>query len=85
MIVQELINENTVRTYSDASFYIHGGLPEGNYVEAIDPIEMHRTYIETDIPIEEDYDPKKEEVEEEEKQRYEKAIAQNNFEESHIE
>lgn len=51
MIVQEIIGD-LVRTYSDAGFYIHGGMPEGDYAEATDPISMNRTYIETDIPIE---------------------------------
>ena len=33
---------------------IHGGFPEGDYDEAYDPIELGRTYTETDIPIETD-------------------------------
>lgn len=50
-----IINEREfVKTYSDAGFYIHGGSPEGDYAEAIDPVEFGRTYIETDIPIESD-------------------------------
>lgn len=49
------INEKQfVRTYSDAGFLIHGGSPEGDYAEAIDPAELGRTYTETDIPAEED-------------------------------
>lgn len=60
MIVQEIINETLVRTYSDRNVYIHGGFPEADYAEAIDPISLNRTYVETDIPIpveatEEDY------------------------------
>ena len=43
-----------VRSYSDAGFYIHGGSPEGDYAEAIDPAEFGRTYTETDTPIEGD-------------------------------
>ena len=43
-----------VRSYSDAGYYIHGGSPEGDYAEAIDPAELGRTYTETDIPIEDD-------------------------------
>lgn len=54
MIVQEIINETLVRTYSDQGVLIHGGMPEGDYAEAIDPIDLHREYTETDIPIEED-------------------------------
>ena len=42
-----------VRTYSDSGYYVHGGSPEGDYAEAIDPVELERTYIETDIPLEE--------------------------------
>ena len=43
-----------VRSYSDSGYYIHGGSPEGDYAEAIDPAELGRTYTETDIPIEGD-------------------------------
>lgn len=53
MIVQEIINETLVRTYSDKNVYIHGGYPEADYAEVIDPISANRTYTETDIPIEE--------------------------------
>lgn len=62
MIVQEQINDTLVRTYSDAGFYIHGGFPEGDYEEAVDPIEMGREYIETDIPIERDTEEENNEV-----------------------
>lgn len=41
-----------IRTYSDAGVLIHGGTPEEDYSEAIDPAELNRTYTETDIPIE---------------------------------
>lgn len=54
MIIQENISETLVKTYSDRGVYIHGGMPEDNYSEAIDPIDLHREYTETDIPIEED-------------------------------
>lgn len=43
-----------VRTYSDRNMMIHGGVPEGDYDEAVDPAELGRVYTETDIPIEED-------------------------------
>ena len=43
-----------VRTYSDKGMMIHGGTPEGDYTEAIDPAGLGRTYTETDIPIEDD-------------------------------
>lgn len=42
-----------IKTYSDAGLYIHGGNPEADYEEAIDPADSGRTYTETDIPIEE--------------------------------
>ena len=49
------INEKQfVRTYSDSGYYIHGGSPEGDYAEAIDPADAVRTYTETDIPVEGD-------------------------------
>lgn len=60
-IVTEKIDDKFVKTYSDAGYYIHGGQPEADYTEAIDPIDSGRTYTETDIkiptddPTEEDY------------------------------
>lgn len=51
MIIQEQINETFIKTYSDQHVYIHGGFPEADYTEAIDPINMNRVYTETDIPI----------------------------------
>lgn len=53
MIKTEIIG-NYVKTYSDIGMKIHGGMPEGDYDEAYDPIDSGRTYVETDIPIEED-------------------------------
>ncbi len=48
-----IINDKQyVRTYSDRGMMIHGGVPEGDYDEAVDPAELGRTYTETDIPIE---------------------------------
>lgn len=54
MIVQERLENGLIKTYSDQNVYIFGGYPEGNYAEVIDPVSMNRTYIETDIPIEEE-------------------------------
>ena len=57
MIKTETITINDqqfIRTYSDAGFMIHGGFPEADYEEAIDPADLGRTYTETDIPIEQD-------------------------------
>lgn len=53
MIVQENIaGTNLMRTYSNLGVYIHGGMPESDYEEAIDPVDAGRTYVETDRPIE---------------------------------
>ena len=46
-----------IRTYSDNNMYIHGGFPEADYSEAYDPAEFGRTYIETNLLIEEDLEP----------------------------
>lgn len=53
MIVQERIGD-MIRTYSDRGMMIHGGMPEADYSEALDPAELGRTYTETEIPIEGD-------------------------------
>lgn len=56
MIITERFQEEgtdvvLIRTYSDKGVLIHGGFPEGDYPEAIDPIDSQRTYTETNIPI----------------------------------
>lgn len=51
MLIQEQINDTLVKTYSDKGMYIHGGCPEADYEEAIDPIDANRIYTETDILI----------------------------------
>ena len=51
MIKAETLDNGLIRTYSDAGFLIHGGSPEGDYAEAIDPVSLNRTYTETNIPI----------------------------------
>lgn len=43
-----------IRTYSDKGMYIHGGSPEADYSEALDPAELGRTYTETTTPIEDE-------------------------------
>ena len=45
--------DNIIHTWSDIGMKIHGGMPESDYDEAYDPIDMGRTYTETDIPIDE--------------------------------
>ena len=55
MIKTETITINDkqyIRTYSDRGMMIHGGVPEDDYDEAVDPAELGRGYTETDIPIE---------------------------------
>ena len=52
MIKTENLENGFVRTYSDANLYIHGGFPQGDYIEAIDRADLGRTYVETTIPIE---------------------------------
>ena len=54
MIKYEILpdNENLGRAYSDKGVKIHGGVPEGDYNEAIDPVDTGRIYKETDIKIE---------------------------------
>lgn len=50
-----LINgKEFIHTYSDSGFMIHGGSPEGDYSEAYDPAEFERTYIETNIPVDQE-------------------------------
>ena len=53
MIKTETVG-NLVHAWSDLGMKIHGGVPEGDYDEAYDPIDSGRTYTETDIPIEDD-------------------------------
>lgn len=53
-IVQETFyigERQFTKTYSDRGMMIHGGDPEDDYSEAIDPTELGRAYTETDIPI----------------------------------
>lgn len=53
MIKTETVN-NLIHTWSDLGMKIHGGVPEGDYDEAYDPIDSGRTYTETDIPIDDE-------------------------------
>ena len=53
-MIRTEINGNIVHTWSDLGFKIHGGVPEGDYDEAYDPIDSGRTYIETNIPIDDE-------------------------------
>lgn len=51
MVVYENIENGLVRAYSDKGVKIHGGFPEDDYVEAVDPKNKNRKYVETDIKI----------------------------------
>ena len=51
MIIREPLENNLVRIYSDKGVYIHGGFPEADYAEVIDPADVEREYTETDISI----------------------------------
>ena len=53
MIIYEDLQNGLVKSHSDAGFYIHGGSPENDYVEAIDPKTENRKYTETSkkIPV----------------------------------
>ena len=57
MIISERIkikDKDFMKTYSNKQVQIQKVGTEELYVEAIDPIEYEREYIETDIPIEEE-------------------------------
>lgn len=52
-VVYENLQDNLVKAYSDSGFFIHGGSPESDYEEAIDPKAANRKYTETSkkIPV----------------------------------
>ena len=52
MIKTERLDGGLIRSWSDLGVYIHGGNPEADYTEAVDPEAEGRTYTETDKPIE---------------------------------
>ena len=55
MIVQERIEgRNLIKTYSDSGFLIRQEQTGIEYEEAVDIENSGYTYVETDIPIEED-------------------------------
>lgn len=51
MIVQENLGNGIIRTYSNAGFKVHGGLPVGDYDISYDPEDANREFTETDIPV----------------------------------
>ena len=52
MIIQEQIENDLVKTYSDKGMMIRKKGTDELYSEAIDPQKFNREYEETDIPIE---------------------------------
>lgn len=52
MIIQEQIENDLVKTYSDKGMMIRKIGTDELYSEAIDPKRFNRKYEETDIPIE---------------------------------
>lgn len=55
MIVHEPIEgRNLVKTYSDAGFLVRQEQTGALYAEAIDVVGTDMTYVETDIPAEDD-------------------------------
>lgn len=54
MIIQEhtyINGREFIHSFSDKGVKIHGGFPEADYDDSLDPAEFNRTFIETDIPI----------------------------------
>lgn len=45
----ELNGRMFVRTHSDSGRFVVGGNPYGEYIEANDPVEYNRVYVEGDI------------------------------------
>ena len=56
MIIQEQIENDLVKTYSDKGVMIRKIGTEEIYSEAIDPKRFNREYEETDIPIDDEKD-----------------------------
>ena len=54
MIVQEIIENDLVKTYSDIGVMIRKIGTDEIYSEAIDPQKFNREYEETDITIEQE-------------------------------
>lgn len=54
MVVYENMEDGLIKAYSDAGFYIHGGMPESDYAFAIDPATAGRTYVETEEKVPEE-------------------------------
>ena len=57
MIIQEQIENDLVKTYSDIGMMIRKIGTDELYSEAIDPKKFDRKYEETDIPVEKPDEP----------------------------
>ena len=57
MIIQEQIENDLVKTYSDKGMMIRKIGTDELYSEAIDPKKFDRKYEETDIPVEKPDEP----------------------------
>lgn len=59
MIIQEILEENTdlIKTYSDMGMMVIQDETGDMYGEAIDPVWTHRTYTESDVPIDPEDEP----------------------------
>ena len=69
MLVQEILEDNPdlIKSYSDAGYFIMNTETGEKWGEAIDPVSVGRTYVETDelIPVEEEeevHPPEEEEL-----------------------
>lgn len=51
MVIYEDLSNGLIKAYSDKGFYIRGGEPNADYVEAIDPKNENRKYVETETKI----------------------------------
>ena len=50
-VIYENLKDGLVKAHSDSGFFIHGGAPEHDYEEAIDPKNLNRKYVETSEKI----------------------------------
>ena len=59
MIIREDLGNGVTRVYSDKGVKIRGGFPGGDYDITYIPTDADRQYVETDIPVEQFPDGKK--------------------------
>lgn len=51
MVIYEDLSNGLIKAYSDKGFYIKGGEPVAEYIEAVDPKSENRKYVETETKI----------------------------------